>query len=135
MDVIRTESGLGQRGGATHEGLLPETSGNFRTLQVPQLLSDDLRLSAQTLAVEGKREVHAILGYANSMKTTRWDICTSWALFGIFCTHCTHCTHCTQPVASLSALQLRRLSTALGTLSVVVSHVHHPIAFVRFPIM
>ena len=132
MDVIRTESGLGQRGGATHEGLLPETSGNFRTLQVPQLLSDDLRLSAQTLAVEGKREVHAILGYANSMKTTRWDICTSWALFGIFCTHCTHCT---QPVASLSALQLRRLSTALGMLSVIFSHVRHPIAFVQFPIM
>ena len=46
-------------------------SGNFRTLQVPQLVSDDLRLSAQALAVEGKREVHAILGYANSLKTTQ----------------------------------------------------------------
>ena len=46
-------------------------SGNFRTLQVPLLLSDDLRLSAQALAVEGKREMHAILGYANSLKTTQ----------------------------------------------------------------
>ena len=53
-------------------GLMHElASGNFRTLQVPQLLSDDLRLSAQALAVEGKREVHAILGYANSLKTTQ----------------------------------------------------------------
>ena len=68
MHIFRTESGLRRKGA----GLMVKlASGNFRTPHVPQLLSDDLRLSAQALAVEGKREVHAILWYANSMKTTR----------------------------------------------------------------
>ena len=63
LNLRESEKGRGNVGVA---------SGNFRyTLHDPQLLSDDLRLSAQTLAVEGKREVHAILWYANSMKTTR----------------------------------------------------------------
>ena len=70
MHIFRTESGLtcGKGAGLTYE----LASGNFRfTLHDPRVLSDDLRLSAQTLAVKGKREVHAILWYANSMKTTR----------------------------------------------------------------